>query len=584
MRAPSRHLASAGAVVVAAVLIAGAAVAYRDLGPDEEQVVGVPAFEEATVEAGDLSTTHDLPGLVELVDTVGVTHRTAASETSAAGGVPLAAGSVASAVTAAVADLASLVGGSSGLAAGAGIGGFGSGAALPASSTSPAETGSTGETGEPPTTTATTEPTPSTATEPSTTTEPPPSPTTTEPEPATTTTEPEPATTTTEPEPSTPTTECAPAPTSTTTATTSSTTTPEPPVPGCPTTTTTATATTSTPSTTPPSPGPAPTTPPAGGAPSAGAAGRAGGAGPSGSFSGGVVTDAGSGGAASGGVTLAEPERFVVTGIAPTGSVVEAGDVVYSADGEPVVAMDGTVPAWRSLSTASADGVDVEQLERNLVELGYDPDGAVVVDRTFTEATEAAVEAWQEGLGLEPTGEVELGRAVFLPASATVTAHQVEVGEQVEQDGEVLTLATATRQVVVDVPDELQSVVLPGLQVEVSTGTGDVAGVVGVLRAGTDEDTGEVTVQAIVSPDGDLGGAVAGSEVRVEVPVVGASGVLTVPTEAVASRLDGSYAVQLVDEGGARSWVEVDVLGTGGQRTAVRGPGIAEGATVIVPT
>ena len=144
-------------------------------------------------------------------------------------------------------------------------------------------------------------------------------------------------------------------------------------------------------------------------------------------------------------------------------------------------------------------------------------------------------------------------------------------------------LATAARQVVVEVPDDLQSVVVPGLAVEVSTGAGDVAGVVTVLRASTDEDSGEITVEAIVSPDGVLGELSAGSEASVGVTVAGRTGVLTVPTEAVASRLDGSYAVQLVDDGGTRTWVEVEVLGTGGQRTAIRGAAVAEGATVLVP-
>ena len=94
--------------------------------------------------------------------------------------------------------------------------------------------------------------------------------------------------------------------------------------------------------------------------------------------------------------------------------------MLYTVDGAPVVALDGALPAWRSLSITSTDGADIAQLETSLVALGYDPAQKVAVDNHFDAATRTMVEAWQTGLGIKATGTVSLGSVVFLPASTTV--------------------------------------------------------------------------------------------------------------------------------------------------------------------
>ena len=72
--------------------------------------------------------------------------------------------------------------------------------------------------------------------------------------------------------------------------------------------------------------------------------------------------------------TISSPIAGTVTSVAAGGDTVDAGTVVATVDGAPVVAMIGDIPSYRDLSTESADGADVRQLELNLVQLGFDTD------------------------------------------------------------------------------------------------------------------------------------------------------------------------------------------------------------------
>jgi membrane fusion protein, multidrug efflux system len=115
-----------------------------------------------------------------------------------------------------------------------------------------------------------------------------------------------------------------------------------------------------------------------------------------------------------------------VTALPAVGATIRRGGRLYSVSGEPVLLMYGTVPAYRTLAEGVGDGEDVRELERNLAALGYDPG---TVDETYTYATAAAVVAWQEDLGLEATGEVELGRVAVLRGPQRVTAAKARLGE-----------------------------------------------------------------------------------------------------------------------------------------------------------
>ena len=91
--------------------------------------------------------------------------------------------------------------------------------------------------------------------------------------------------------------------------------------------------------------------------------------------------------------------------------------------------MYGSVPAYRTLKEGVSDGPDVTELNRNLIDLGFDPYGAIADEESFGEATAAAVKRWQKAEGLPETGEVELGRVVFAPGARRVTDVKVTLGQ-----------------------------------------------------------------------------------------------------------------------------------------------------------
>ncbi|HEX9258499.1 MAG TPA: peptidoglycan-binding domain-containing protein [Acidimicrobiales bacterium] len=250
--------------------------------------------------------------------------------------------------------------------------------------------------------------------------------------------------------------------------------------------------------------------------------------------------------------------------------------MLYSIESRPVVALTGTLPAWRTLAQGISDGADVRQLEQSLVDLGYDPEATVTVDDHFDANTKSAVKRFQAGHAAEQTGKLSLGSVVFLPARATVLAVSATVGARVEDGAPVLTLSGGSQQVFVDIPAEDRADVVVGLRVDI----GGVAGT--IVRLRSTGQNGVASVQAVIAPSHPL--AVGNGEaVTVRLSVHRADGELVVPVEALLSRLDGTYAVQLPDEGSDHRFATVRVLAVSGRDAAVSSDVLTAGDEILVP-
>ena len=106
---------------------------------------------------------------------------------------------------------------------------------------------------------------------------------------------------------------------------------------------------------------------------------------------------------------------------------VEVGDSVN--DGRVVLVGIGDTPL---------EGDDVLQLETNLAALGFDADGAMVVDGVMSAETVAAIEEWQTAADMEVDGIVDLGEVVFLDGAVRVSSIATPQGSNAGPGGAVL--------------------------------------------------------------------------------------------------------------------------------------------------
>lgn len=269
----------------------------------------------------------------------------------------------------------------------------------------------------------------------------------------------------------------------------------------------------------------------------------------------------------------------IVTSVIGVGAAVGNGDVLYTIDSQPTVALLGALPAWRTLSTASTAGADIQQLEAALVSLGYDADQTVTVDTRFDTDTEAMVKRWQTGLGVSVTGKVALGSVVFIPKASTVASLSKKVGDSVGDADSMISLAGASQRIIIDVPSGDEQYFVPGLSVRLE---GGVDGTVTLLQSVSRNST--AVVQAVIVPDSPIENASNGATITVNADLQIADDVFVVPAQALVSRLDGTYSIQVQAGDGSVTWQDVTLVGVAGPDAGVSSEGLADGAIVLTPS
>jgi multidrug efflux system membrane fusion protein len=290
-----------------------------------------------------------------------------------------------------------------------------------------------------------------------------------------------------------------------------------------------------------------------------------------------------------------------VTALPAIGDVIRRGERLYALAGEPVPAMYGAVPAYRTLAEGVSEGKDVEELERNLAALGYEPG---TVDEDFTSTTAAAVAAWQEHLGLKATGEVELGRVAFLRGPQRVTELEATLGEALggggggegaESEGNseppstpVLRTSSTRRIVSVDLEADQQSIAHRGQKVAVilpggAEVPGEVRRLAAVQSSSGEGEGGEETeagVEATISLTGKHRiPSLDGATVSVLFTQRLRKHVLSVPLTALIAIAGERFAVYLREGGSRRQIVVTPGLAADGY-AEVEGSGLRAGMKV----
>jgi peptidoglycan hydrolase-like protein with peptidoglycan-binding domain len=279
-----------------------------------------------------------------------------------------------------------------------------------------------------------------------------------------------------------------------------------------------------------------------------------------------------------------------VTRLPEEGTVVMRGHSLYDVGAQGVRLLYGSMPLWRRLAVGVSDGQDVEQLERNLVELGHDPNG-MTIDETFDADTAAAIRSWQDALGMPETGAVEPGDAVFLPGPRRIGQLETSVGAQLQPGQPVMQVTGTVPMVEIDLDARQQELARVGAAVEVELPSGRVVrgtiasvGKVAEVSTTAQGEPGDPTVSVVVHlVDPAKRDGLDGAPVVVSLERERAKGVLAVPVEAILALKGGGDALEVVRSDGEHVLTGVETGTFADGYVEVTGRGIAEGTKVVVP-
>ncbi|MFI0448906.1 peptidoglycan-binding protein [Actinomadura sp. 6N118] len=249
----------------------------------------------------------------------------------------------------------------------------------------------------------------------------------------------------------------------------------------------------------------------------------------------------------------------VYTWVPSEGKEIDCGKTLYRVDEKPVVLICGGTPAYRALSVGD-EGREVRYLNENLVKLGYaekselDPDS----DYYGSETAEAVTEL-QDQLGVDETGSLGLGEAVFLPGPLRVTKAMAKAGTRAAAGAQVAQAASARRQVTVELDAGQQSQVKVGDRVQITlpdnrTTPGKVSRIGTVAKSVDDKkDSSSSTLPVYITLNRPKdAGKLDEAPVQVQITTGGVKKALTVPVTALMGKAGGGYVVEVADPAGGR--------------------------------
>lgn len=273
-----------------------------------------------------------------------------------------------------------------------------------------------------------------------------------------------------------------------------------------------------------------------------------------------------------------------LTWLSAPGTVIGAGQKLYTVDAKPVPLLLGSTPLYRKLDATVTPGPDVRELLSNLRAFGYRVDGK---GDQFTPDTEAALKRWQKANGMDETGFLDVGDAVVLPSAIRIESVKAQPGAPAAAElfgytgvGKSVTAQIDPAQIDVAAakPGTKVMLVLPdGTQTTGAVTALDPAG----QGQGQGADSGTPKqVATITIDDQNAVAAVDSGQVQVKLTGQSRAAVLAVPVTALLALGEGGYAVQVVERGSTRL-VAVRTGMFAGDLVEVSGTGLTEGLRVV---
>lgn len=231
------------------------------------------------------------------------------------------------------------------------------------------------------------------------------------------------------------------------------------------------------------------------------------------------------------------------------GSVIARGAPIYAVDGRPIPLLIGPLPLYRSLGQGTS-GADVQELEDNLVALGYPatPDG------TFDANDADALGSWQRSLGVAASGRLEVGEVVVAAVPARIAFLHATVGSPYTPGQPVIDVTASESVVSVSLDASLQSNVRAGDSVSVQIPgraqavPGKVAevGTVAQVPASNQGQTRATINVTVRLDDPSVGASLDQAPVRASITDQVRASVLAVPITSLVARSDGTFVVRVV--------------------------------------
>jgi hypothetical protein len=288
------------------------------------------------------------------------------------------------------------------------------------------------------------------------------------------------------------------------------------------------------------------------------------------------------------------------TSLPAAGRVISQGQVLYEVNGQPVVLLFGSTPAYRSLSEGASatdvTGSDVQELNADLVALGYVTSAELSpTSDEFGFWTKVGLEDLQAALGVTEDGTLDLGQAVFLPTAARVTTVSATLGAPAGLGQSVMSATSTIRQVSIGLDAAQQSEVAVGDKVTITLpdneNTPGVISLVGTVANAPssnslDSSSSSPTITVLVNPtDAAATGTWDQAPVEVSITTGAVANVLAVPVDALLALSNGGYAVEVVGADGVHRLVPVSLglFDDANGSVQVSGSGLAAGQRVVVP-
>lgn len=302
------------------------------------------------------------------------------------------------------------------------------------------------------------------------------------------------------------------------------------------------------------------------------------------------------------------------TQLPAAGQVIAQGHILYRVDSSPVVLLNGSTPAYRTLSVGLS-GPDVAELNADLEALGYATrDQLTPRSTSFGSSTTTAVQKLQSALGMAQTGTLAPGQVVFEPTALRVTNVAAQVGGGAEPGATVLEGTSTARQVQLSVDTSQQtglavgdtvSITLPNNQTtpgvvssvgavatcpsnsgSSGSGSGSSSAASGA-DACSSSSTPTITV-AVTPSHAAATGRWDQAPVQVGITTARVRNALVVPVTALLARANGGYAMEVSGTGSSATNrlvpVSLGVFDDADGLVAVTGSGLAAGQRVVVPS